>query len=177
MKRLVSIGLLFLLGFQVAGYFSVFRLMQSGIRKEVFHEIESGIKSDSMVEINIPTDPEQAALLGYTLVRNREIIFRGVYYDIVRSETVGSFTRYFCYADEKETRLVEQMNEAGHQHQQEQVTLVHHLASLSLAVYLAGYEYLPDRERQNGPADKTGYFFSASTWDLSMSVPPPKPIV
>lgn len=177
MKRLVSIGLLLLLVFQVAGYFSVFRLIQSGIRKEVFRDMESGIEPRTLIEIVVPNDRAQAALKGYTLIRNREIIFKGVYYDIVRGEPFGTDMRYFCYADSKETRLAEQMNEKGDRDQQEQAGLVHHIISLALAAYLADYVQVPDNPGRDQLTNKTGYFFSVVTWEPAMIVPPPRVIV
>jgi hypothetical protein len=177
MKRLVSIGLLFLLIFQVAGYFSVFRLMQSGIRKEVFRQMESRDEEGGIVVIIIPADPEQAARQGYTLIRNREIIFKDVYYDIVRSEPDGLNTRYFCYADEKESRLAQQMNEHARQGKGDPYGLVNHLLNLALTAYLGGYVYLPDLPGQDDTPDSTGYFFSSLTWDPSLPAPPPRLIV
>jgi hypothetical protein len=178
MKRIVSIGLLFLLMFQAAGSLALFRLMQSGIRYEVKGYIKTGIEPHLLVELIIPTDPAVAEEMGYEFEGRREIIFNGHYYDIVSRETQGDHTRYICYKDDKESDLAKDMTESRHPAGQEQSALATHLLQLTLASYITdfwiGPGVLPEGP-QNSP-DST-YYFSLITWVGSIPGPPPWSIV
>lgn len=174
MKRLVSVGLLFLLVFQVAGYFAVFRLVQSGIRQEVYRDLKSGIDTESLVELLVPNDPAQARLDGFVLERNREIIFKGVYYDIVRSESAGSATRYLCYADHRESELVSEMKNESHSGARDHKGQIRLLISLAMASYLSEFKLVNTNLCPESEFEFCGYFFSVMTWDPSLAAPPPR---
>ena len=178
MKRFVSIGLLFLLMFQVAGSLALFRLIRSGIRYEVKEYIGSGIEPHLLLELIIPNDPAAAAELGYEFEGKREIIYNGDYYDIIRSTTEGDYTRYICYKDDKESHLAKKMTESREPDGKEKSALAAHLLQLTLATYLPDFwvwpGFSPDR---NQACLAGGYGFSLSTWDESIPGPPPWPVV
>jgi hypothetical protein len=177
MKRLLAILLLLLLAFQTAGYFAVFRLMQSGIRKEVFHQIESGREIGELVELLVPNDRFRSSAAGYSMVGNREIVFRGLFYDIVRCEPEGHSTRYFCYVDNEESELADQVTQSSRSGKQDQASLVSHLVSLTLSCYLAGTGTKADPLHHGKKNCTPGYSFSIVTWAPTLTVPPPKLVV
>ncbi len=178
MKRIVSIGLLFLLMFQAAGSLALFRLIQSGIRYEVKEYIGSGIEPHLLIDLIIPGDPKAAAQLGYEFEGKREIIYNGSYYDIVSSVTEGDYTRYVCYKDDKESHLAKEMTESRESDGKEKSALAAHLMHLTLASYITDFWIWPGFSPDVTQGSMAGgYCFSLSTWDVSIPGPPPWPVV
>lgn len=174
MKRIVSIGLLFLLVFQVAGYFMVFRLIQHDIRQNAWHGIDSGAGQEELVDLLVPNDPELAAAEGFIFEHNREIIYRGTYYDIVTRTGAGTHTRYTCYADHQESKLVKGMKDDPQAQKTEPPGRVSFLISLTLASYLANFFNWSDPLVQLKPDSHALYLISKMDWNADFPSPPPR---
>lgn len=174
MKRLVPIGLLFLLLFQVAGYFITFRLIQSDIRRTVREGIESGIPESELVDLVVPNSPVEAAALGFRLEHNREIIYRGQYYDIVSRKEEGEFTRYTCFADHHESKLVNRMQEQDPTSASGLSARLQQIISLALASYLSAGEEWPGPNVRYLPASQYIYLIPHTRWDPDFPAPPPR---
>jgi len=111
MRNLVAIALFAFTLFQTAGYFFVFKLQKHDIRQEIKQQIRAGVPEDELVLFKIPgTWTENSRSLQH--IHEGEFRYNGVMYDVVRQEMRGDTTWYYCLADEKETRLFANLDEA-----------------------------------------------------------------
>jgi len=110
MKKVLSISLLLIFLFQMAGFYFVFKIQQREIRKEFKRLLQSGIAEDKLVVIEFDKNCKPAKGEEIKFIENHEIFFHNTFYDIVRKETLGSVTKYFCIADHDETLLFARLN-------------------------------------------------------------------
>src|SRR5512145_2319928 len=102
MRRISSISLLFVLIFQGAGHFFVFKIQQHEIRREMKRRIKAGVPETELVLFKILDQKPDPA---FQRVDAHEFRFDGKMYDIVRRESHGDTTWYYCLSDELETQL------------------------------------------------------------------------
>jgi len=111
MQRAVAISLLFFMLLQAGGYFFVFKIQQHEIRQEIKQQIKAGMPEDELVLLKIPNALAHESR-SFWSIPEREFRSNGVMYDVVRQEGHGDTTWYYCLADEKETRLFANLDEA-----------------------------------------------------------------
>ncbi len=110
MKKALSICLLSIFLFQMAGFYFVFKIQQREIRKEFKLLLFSGIAEDKLVAFEVDEFGKSSTHTGIKFIENHEILVKGTLYDIVRTEIKGKVTKYFCIADHDETRLFANLN-------------------------------------------------------------------
>ncbi len=111
MRRIVALSLLFFMPFQTAGYLFVFKLQQHEIRQEIKQQIKAGIPEGELVLFKIPKTLASKTRSFWSIPEG-ELHYNGKRYDVVRQETHGDTIWYYCLADEKETRLFANLDEA-----------------------------------------------------------------
>lgn len=92
--------------FGIAGYYPVFRIMQLGIQEEMELRIAASIPTEQLHAIAVGSSEEvdwQRA--------GKEFKFRNDLYDVVRSESRGDSTVYYCVKDSEEEKLFDGFEE------------------------------------------------------------------
>jgi hypothetical protein len=176
MKRILSISLLMIFLFQMAGYYLVFKIQQHEIRKEFKRLLFEGIAEDKLVTFEIDDFQKSEAQSGIKFIEDHEILYRGTFYDIVRKEIHGSMIKYFCIADHDETRLYadlgrfvkDEMNKNGERKKQnsnyKQLLNPFTISTVCPNFKVFASDFLP----------KINYHFSIQLWNTFPLVPPPK---
>ncbi len=108
MRSATAIILLPFMLLQAAGYLFVFEIQKHEIRREIRQQIKAGVPEADLVLIKILTVNPGAI---FQRVDGHEFCYDGKMYDVVRQESHGDTTRYYCLADEKETQLFAHLEE------------------------------------------------------------------
>lgn len=104
MKQIAAILFLLLFVFNIFGLFFAFKIRQSLIKKEIKAMMKKTIPDDQLTLI-IQT-PDNAD--DFEWEHSKEFRYHGEMYDIVKKETcLGGTIKYFCFADEQETSLID----------------------------------------------------------------------
>jgi hypothetical protein len=101
-KQITYISILSLLLLQIVGNFSLFKLKQWDIRREMELIIKENLLNERVQMITISDDNKTQLKWERA---GKEFWFEGNLYDVVRSEIKGKFTVYYCLNDAKETDL------------------------------------------------------------------------
>ncbi len=102
MRSVVASALLLFMLLQAAGYLFVFEIQKLAIRREIKQQIKAGVPEDELVLLKFVAEKSDPA---FQRVHEREFRYAGKMYDVVRQESRGDTTWYYCIADEKETQL------------------------------------------------------------------------
>lgn len=102
MKKATSIILLFVFLFNSMGYLIVFKAMQYQAKKEIKSIIKSNLKPNELTEFCF--EEKDLGKLVW-LEKDKEFIYNGTLYDIVKIEEIAGKTRLFCLNDEQEEQL------------------------------------------------------------------------
>ena len=109
MRIVISI-LLSLLLFQSAGPTLLLRLQQSQIRSEMKRAIRTGIPQAELERFVFGADGLLAGGERVEWVEPHEFRYRGVMYDIARSQREGTNTVHWCVRDDDETAVYAQLD-------------------------------------------------------------------
>jgi hypothetical protein len=97
------------------GYFLAFKTVQYHWKKEMRRQILAATPDDALVAI-----PLAARIRSIEWEEpGREFSLQGQMYDVVRTKTINGQTVLLCVNDKKEAQLVEQMNKASNNRQQQ----------------------------------------------------------
>jgi hypothetical protein len=108
MRSLVATILLLFMLLQAAGYLLVFEIQKHAIRREIKQQIKAGVPEAELVLLKFV---EGKSYPAFQRVHAREFRYQGKMYDVVRQESRGDTTWYYCIADEKETQLFANLEE------------------------------------------------------------------
>ncbi len=176
MRGAVAISLLFSMLFQAAGHFFIFRIQQHKIRQEIEQQIKAGVSEAELVLLKIPKTLEEKPHSTFQRIHKREFRYDGKMYDIVRQESHGDTTWYYCLPDEKETQLFANLDElvkqdmAGDpQHRKQIDELLRLLGALYCSHKTDGFFIFSNEQKA-----ATFFFFNLTTWDFPPSTPPPE---
>jgi hypothetical protein len=103
MKKSFSFLLLAIFLFNTMGYYFVFKVNQTIIRREIRGIISSGYHKDLclLVKVDHPcSNPD------FKLLDHREFTYRGRLYDIVSETVRGDAVWYYCINDRQEEKLI-----------------------------------------------------------------------
>jgi hypothetical protein len=81
--------------------------MQKGIKKEMKKLIFSQIPTSQMETFIFPLDKDECLKRGIVFIEDWEFRYKGMMYDIVKSERVGDKIKYYCVNDKNEERLID----------------------------------------------------------------------
>lgn len=108
MRSVVATVLLHFVLLQAAGYLIVFEIQKYEIRQEIKHQIKAGVPDTELVLLKIVEGKFHPT---FQRVEEHEFRYDGKMYDVVRQESHGDTTWYYCLADEKETQLFANLEE------------------------------------------------------------------
>jgi hypothetical protein len=103
MKKCFSFLLLSIFLFNTMGYYFVFKVNQSIIRREVRGIINSGSHKEMCVLVKID-HPESNP--DFKLLDHHEFTYHGRLYDIVSKSVKGNTTWFYCFNDKQEEQLI-----------------------------------------------------------------------
>jgi hypothetical protein len=106
LKKILAIGLLLVLVFQLVGGYILFKIWQRQMKTQAKQQILAGLPPQSLNLLII--SPSQQKTLEWE--DEREFRYQGNWYDVVRTETHDSLTYYYCYLDTQETQLITQFS-------------------------------------------------------------------
>lgn len=106
MRKAISILLILSLVLPVTGIFLHYQVNQKQIRKEVKHRMLTGIDRDQLERLAF--HHQETAQL--TWKHSREFVFQGQFYDIVETHSTTDSIIYYCWWDNDETVLHQQLD-------------------------------------------------------------------
>jgi hypothetical protein len=106
--KVASIFLFLCLVAPVAVTFTFLHYQKAQVRRKVAREITSSTNHEGLVLLKF-TEKESQTLLRWE--HSREFEFDGNMYDIAKTEAHGDTTYYWCWWDEAETQLNQQLEE------------------------------------------------------------------
>ncbi len=102
MKKVSAILLLLLILYQLVGYYSIHHFQVYRIKKDVKKQIKNSIPQDQLTSISYTLS--EIDKINW-VEKDKEFIFEGVMYDVVKVKMTDSIITFFCIADFKETEL------------------------------------------------------------------------
>ncbi len=105
--RLASISVLSILLINIAGYYPVYKIQQWQIRKEIKKKIKASVPEDELYRIKVTKNSTELEWVR----EDKEFIYDGKMYDIVRCESSGDSITYFCINDTQEMMLFQKLDE------------------------------------------------------------------
>ena len=106
-KRYLSAALLLIFLFNVGGYFFYFKFLQYKLQKEIKQEIRSGLKEDELLLIIVPINEKNQITW---VKKNKEFLYQGEMYDIIKTKNQNQKTYYYCINDLREKNLIANFN-------------------------------------------------------------------
>lgn len=107
LKRTISIIILLVFFFDVAGEFVVFKIRQASIKREIKRQIKRSVPKEELYTIIVTQSNENELVWK----EKNEFVYRGSMYDIVTKETSNDTTTYYCINDLQEEHLFAHLNE------------------------------------------------------------------
>lgn len=103
LNKIVSILLVLVFMFNVMGYYFVFEVNRSILRKNIRGMINSGLNREMIVTV-VVDNPETN--LNFKKLDQNEFSYFGRLYDIVTKTVKGNVTWFYCINDKHEERLI-----------------------------------------------------------------------
>lgn len=175
-KALTVIVLLGLMFFINEGAFVHFKVRQYQVKKEIKHRIKAGVPENELDLVKIPQEWEKQGNKDFRWVEGHEFRYKGEMYDVVRQESHGDETWYYCVKDEKENELFAELDKTVAREMENDETKGDAVGSSFHFVYLFPqsfntYFFLTGNE------GVSVYAFTLITWDNSPPTQPPCDIV
>ncbi|MCF1715674.1 hypothetical protein L0U88_13635 [Flavihumibacter sp. RY-1] len=102
MRTITGIFLLIVFSSNITGLLVVFKLQQLQIRREIKRQIKKGVPENELHLITVKQGQEEQ--LDWQ--NEKEFIYKGTFYDVVRKETgAAGTTLYYCINDTQEEEL------------------------------------------------------------------------
>jgi len=99
LKRFISFILLFVFIYNIGGYYIWFKLEQYNIQSEIRNDSHK----KALTLISIPLNDKSC--ITWT-EENKEFIYHGEMYDIVKTKIINNVKYYYCINDKKEKQLI-----------------------------------------------------------------------
>ena len=106
MKKLISFIAISVLLFNTIGSLIVFKSMSYCIHKEIKNAITQSIPQNKLITIIIDKNNNK----DINFVDDKEFMYKGKMYDVVRQQANGNTTIYYCINDTKEEELYANLN-------------------------------------------------------------------
>lgn len=101
LKKVISIILLGIFLFNIAGYYMVFEIMLKKVRTEMQNKLTSPGEKYTVIEIPDAIRPDQ-----FFWIQTMEFNYEGELYDVVRMEKKSHSTIFYCLNDKNEEDLL-----------------------------------------------------------------------
>ncbi|MEI8202542.1 MAG: hypothetical protein WCH34_05990 [Bacteroidota bacterium] len=109
MKKITSLFIVFILLFNISGYYILFSLMQHNIQSDVRNQIINGLQDKDLTLFVVPQNDKS----GITWEEpEKEFSYKGAMYDVVRIKTIHQTKYYYCINDVKEQQLISQFKKS-----------------------------------------------------------------
>jgi hypothetical protein len=106
-RKVAGIALFLCFVAPLVATFSILQIQKKMIRKEVKHRMIAGMQLDELVLLKF-TAAESENNLRWE--HSKEFEYRDQMFDIVKQETKGDTTYYWCWLDDRETQLNKQLD-------------------------------------------------------------------
>lgn len=121
------------------GYYAVYRINRASVRAEMKKTLACKEKKLLVLTIFNPArDP------GFRRIHEKEFMYHGAMYDVVREETQGLTTVFYCVRDFKEEMLIAGFRKAAASRETQH--LLNHLVTLALPVDPVSAWLVPDAD-------------------------------
>jgi hypothetical protein len=105
MKKFLSIFLLVIFLFNLAGYFIVFKVIQYSVQQEMKVYLQKNSSDKETEIITIPTIEIASPSSRIKFTDDDEFIYNGKLYDIISSKSSNGYTTFYCMNDKQEEQL------------------------------------------------------------------------
>jgi len=106
-RRITGVLLLFCLAAPIAAMFTFLHYQKKQVRKNVKHQIVAGLDRSELVLLKFTRDECESTLQWK---HSKEFEFNGSMYDIVEAEVKDGKVHFWCWWDNKETKLNQQLD-------------------------------------------------------------------
>lgn len=167
---MLPILMILLVLFQAGGFFVVFKVQQSIIRKEVKQAIKKGVDEKNLVSIFMDQNTNNEIVWK----NSHEFMLNGRMYDVVRTEKVNGTIKYLCLDDNQETELFKKLDKQTDNEMKNTNNQKHNRSLFSLFGFI--FDKTSDTNfhlfRQTRKIDSY-YLFAATDWTPSVPTAPP----
>ncbi len=108
MKKAPAILLLILILYQLVGYYSIHQFQVYRVKKEVKKLVKNNIPQEQLTTIAISISEIDRIKW---VKKDKEFIFEGEMYDVVKAIKAGNTITFYCIADFKETALFAKLDD------------------------------------------------------------------
>lgn len=141
MRRICGIVLVFCLFYYYFGYFIAISIDQAIVAEKTRENILPKLRPDLLVLIKSAPGNDGVVWIE----KNKEFIYNGTMYDVVKTGIVHDTAFYYCYTDKKETRIAAAMKKLLHENST-------HDKSRTLAKKIAIQFFFQEEDASNAPA-------------------------
>jgi len=107
-KKIGAVLIIFILLFNIAGFYLLFQIKRWSIREEVEQKLKKTIPEKYLTRIEIT--PQITEEIEWE-EENEEFSFRGDMYDLAYQKKIGNKIYYYCFKDDEETYVVNQLDQ------------------------------------------------------------------
>ncbi|MCX6280735.1 MAG: hypothetical protein NTU51_02100 [Bacteroidetes bacterium] len=129
MKKIVPVVVLIAMLFNAAGYYIVYEFNRFLIRREVTSLVRHGYFDHELSRFSV-FNP--SANPNFRRVDDREIVYNGNLYDVVKEVPNGRIITFYCIHDSKEELLIAGLKSM--QHKKKALDLMQYLVTIALPV-------------------------------------------
>jgi hypothetical protein len=166
MKKLISIGIVFIFLYNIGGYYLWFSILQNNIQNKIDEEIESGCKSEDLTLIIIPDEKDQ----GICWIKpNKEFRYKGEMYDVVKIKNLPGKKYYYCLNDRREKQLIAGFNKTHNTKKESEKRLKQ---NFSFSFYLQPFSASKNKYPIKLTFTNIGNYYMSNTIDIHS--PPPR---
>ena len=107
MKKILSFALIFAIFYSLTGFYLVFEIDQCLIKEEIKEKLINNLPEKELTLIKISS--AESTKIDWT-EEGREFRYEGQMFDVVKIKTGSDTTYYYCFSDEKESKLFSNLN-------------------------------------------------------------------
>ena len=103
MKKSLSIVLVFVFFYGIMGFYLNFTIEQYRVKEEIKEKIISSLPENELIQVKISSDELKKLIWTED---GKEFRYNGNMYDVVKIKKSSGITCYYCFNDEKESKLL-----------------------------------------------------------------------
>ena len=107
MRKILSILLVFVLFYSIMGFYLNFKIEQYQVKREIKHKIINNLPEKELTLIKISSG--NSGKIKW-MEEDKEFRYNGKMYDVVKIKKVNDTTYYYCFNDEKESKLLSHLD-------------------------------------------------------------------
>jgi hypothetical protein len=144
MKKILSIILLLVFVYNIAGFFVIFKLQQYSAEKAMKTFIRKNMSNAGLEKVVVPNAEITSGSSDFRFQDdNEEFFYKGKLYDIVRTTNDGNSTVFYCINDKNEERVYAMFNEHIQQNTDQNVPIRSNTATLVKGMIKDAIPHLP----------------------------------